>query len=78
MAKGKVIYTQKVEKEIEIPDEIIALYDKSFWDLTEEEDFKICNFCETTWQTLEKNKNFCSRGGIYCEEDGTEWVLEEY
>lgn len=48
MAKGKVIYTQKVEKEIEIPDEIIALYDKSFWDLTEEEDFKICNFCETT------------------------------
>ena len=62
--KGKVVYTQMVEKEIEIPDEIIAIHNKSFWD--------------STWKSLIEEKDFCDKYGIYYEEDGEEWALDEY
>lgn len=76
--KGKVVYTQMVEKEIEIPDEIIAIHDKSFWDWTDEEDSKMRNFCESTWKSLIEEKDFCDKYGIYYEENGAEWALDEY
>lgn len=76
--KGKVIYTQMVEKEIEIPDEIIGIHDKSFWDWTDEEESKMRNFCKSTWESFIEEKNFCDKYGIYYEENGEEWALDEY
>ena len=76
MAKGKIVYTIVVEKEIEIPDEVIAIYDKSWWDWTDEEDSIMDNFTNSIWGTVEE-KDFQPLG-IYYEEDGNEWTLAEY
>ena len=34
MAKGKIVYTHVIEKEIEIPDEIIEANAKFSWEMT--------------------------------------------
>lgn len=73
--KGKLVYTTIVEKEIEIPDEIVEISEKSIFDWTEEEDKKMGTFSENAWGSIEDNFN---RVGIYYEENGQDWILEQY
>ncbi len=73
--KGKITYMAVVEKEIEIPDEVIEISKKSWFDWTEEEDEKMRTFSDNAWNSVEDNYD---RVGIYYEEDGKDWVLEEY
>lgn len=73
--KGKIAYMAVVEKEIEIPDEVIEISKKPWPAWTEEEDEKIRTFSENAWDSIEDNYD---RVGIYYEEDGKDWVLEEY
>lgn len=72
--KGKIIYTAVVEKEIEIPNEIIEIEERSWWSWTSEEEKKVENFSNTAWSGIE----FSNRIGIYYEEDGQLWAIEEY
>ena len=72
--KGKIIYTTVVEKEIEIPDEIIEIQERSWWSWTSEEEKKVENFSNAAWSGIE----FSNRIGIYYEEDGQLWAVEEY
>ena len=73
--KGKIAYTAVVEKEIEIPDEIVEISKKSWFDWTEEEDEKMRIFSESAWDSIEDDYD---RIGICYEENGKEWVLEDY
>ena len=73
--KGKLVYTTIVEKEIEIPDEVIEISEKSWFDWTEEEEKKIKTFSENAWNSIEDN---IDRVGIYYEENGQDWILEQY
>lgn len=73
--KGKLVYTTVVEKEIEIPDEVIKISEKSWFDWTEEEEEKIKTFSENAWNSIEDN---IDRVGIYYEENGQDWILEQY
>ena len=73
--KGKIAYMAVVEKEIEIPDEVIEISKKSWFDWTDEEDEKMRTFSENAWNSIEDSFD---RVGIYYEEDGKDWVLEEY
>jgi hypothetical protein len=73
--KGKITYLAVVEKEIEIPDEIVKIVQKPWFDWTEEEDDKMRTFSDNAWDSIE---NSYDRIGIYYEEDGKDWVLEEY
>lgn len=73
--KGKLVYTTVVEKEIEIPDEIITASDKivtdwdpDAWDLIE-------NFSEKAWQSVDNVEN---RLSIQFEQNDEWWALEEY
>ena len=73
--KGKIVYSIVVEKEIEIPDEIIEI-SKKFWDeWTEEENEKMEIFSEDAWNSIENNYD---RIGIYYKENGEDWELEQY
>lgn len=73
--KGKIAYTAVIEKEIEIPDEIVEISKKSWFDWTEEEDKKMSNFSEQAWDSIEGDYD---RIGICYEENGEEWILEEF
>lgn len=73
--KGKIAYMAVVEKEIEIPDEVIKISKKSWFDWTEEEDEKMRTFSDDAWDSIEDSFD---RVGIYYQEDGKDWVLEEY
>ena len=73
--KGKIAYTAVIEKEIEIPDEIVEISKKSWFDWTEEEDEKMRIFSENAWDSIEGDYD---RIGICYEENGEEWVLEEF
>lgn len=73
--KGTIAYMAIVEKEIEIPDEVIEISKKSWFNWTEEEDEKIRTFSENTWDSIE---NSLDRVGIYYQENGKNWILEEY
>ena len=73
--KGTIAYMAVVEKEIEIPDEVIEISKKSWFDWTEKEDEKMRTFSENAWNSIEDNYD---RVGIYYQEDGKDWVLEEY
>ena len=72
--KGKVVYTAVVEKEIEIPDEIIEISNRSWWDWTDAEEKKVENFSNAAWSGIK----YSDRIGIYYEEDGQLWGVEEY
>ena len=74
--KGKLVYTTVVEKEIEIPNEIIAIHEKSWWDWTDEESDTIDNFTDSIWSTVEE-KDF-QPVGVYYGEDGKDYVLAQY
>lgn len=73
--KGKIAYTTVVEKEIEIPDEIVKISKKSWFDWTEEEDEKMKAFSDHAWDSIEGSFD---RLGICYEENGKDWILEEY
>ena len=73
--KGKLVYTAIVEKEIEIPDEVIAALDKvaTTWDpdayaLMDE-------FSANAWTSVDNVEN---RLSIEFEQDGEWWAFEEY
>lgn len=73
--KGKIAYMAVVEKEIEIPDEVIEISKKSWFDWTDEEDEKMRTFSENAWDAIEDSYD---RVGIYYQEDGKDWIIEEY
>lgn len=73
--KGTIAYMAVVEKEIEIPDEVIEISKKSWFDWTEEEDKKMRIFSENAWDSIGDNYD---RVGIYYQKDGKDWILEEY
>lgn len=73
--KGKIVYLTVVEKEIEIPDEVVEISKKSWVDWTDEEDEKLRVFSENAWNSIE---NSSDRIGIYYQENGKEWILEQY
>ena len=72
---GKIAYTAVIEKEIEIPDEIVKISKKSWRDWTEEEDEKMRIFSEKAWDSIEGDYD---RIGICYEENGEDWVLEQF
>ncbi len=73
--KGKIAYLAVIEKEIEIPDEVAEISKKPWIDWTDEEDEKLRAFSENAWDSIE---NSCNRIGIYYEENGKQWILEQY
>ncbi len=73
--KGKIVYLTVVEKEIEIPDEVVEISKKPWVDWTDEEDEKLGVFSENAWNSIE---NVSDRIGIYYEENGKEWIIEQY
>ena len=73
--KGKVVYTAVVEKEIEIPDEVITAYDKIMTGWDDDAYALIEKFSEKTWENVD---NLESRLSIQVEQDGDWWALEEY
>lgn len=73
--KGKIAYLTVVEKEIEIPDEVVEISKRSWVDWTEEEDEKLRIFSDNAWNSIENNFD---RIGIYYEENGKDYVIEEY
>lgn len=75
--KGKIVYTTVVEKEIEIPDEIVKISKKPWCDCTGEEIEEMEIFSEQAWDSIE-NSDIYDRVGIFYEENGEDWMLEEY
>ena len=73
--KGKIAYTAVIEKEIEIPDEIVKISKKSWRDWAEEEDEKMRIFSENAWDSIEGDYD---RIGICYEENGEDWLLEQF
>ena len=72
--KGKIVYTTIIEKEIEIPDEVVEISEKSWFDWTDEENKIIQTFSENAWNSVD---NVSDRIGIYYKENGEDWMLEE-
>ena len=68
--KGKIVYIAEVEKEIEIPDEIMAIKARNWYNWTEEEEKKVEEFSESVWGEIPWEK----RCGMYCGHA----ALEEY
>ena len=73
--KGKLVYTAIVEKEIEIPDEVITAYDKIMTSWDDDAYALIEKFSEKTWESID---NVESRLSIQVEQDSDWWALEEY
>jgi len=71
--KGKIAYLAVVEKEIEIPDEIVEISKKSWPNWTDEEEEKMELFSKNAWDSIEDDYD---RIGIYYEEDGEDYILE--
>lgn len=71
---GKIVYMAIVEKDVKIPDEIIEISEKSWYDRTEEEDKRLRVFSKNAWDTIE---NYFNCIGIYYSKDGKNWTLEE-
>ncbi len=73
--KGKLTYTTIVEKEIEIPDEVIDALDKvaTTWD---HDAYTLMDeFSEKAWASVDNVEN---RLSIEFEQDGHWWAFEEY
>lgn len=73
--KGKLVYTTVVEKEIEVPDEVVAAFDKiaKTWDA---DAYNLMDeFSEKTWQSID---NLECRLAIRFEQNGKWWTFEEY
>ena len=73
--KGKLTYTTIVEKEIEIPDEVIDALDKvaTTWD---HDAYALMDeFSAKAWANVDNVEN---RLSIEFEQDGHWWPFEEY
>lgn len=73
--KGKLVYTAVVEKEIEIPDEVVAAFDKiaTTWDA---DAYNLMDeFSDSVWKNVDNVEN---RLSIEFNQDGHWWILEEY
>lgn len=73
--KGKLVYTTVVEKEIEIPDEVIDALDKvtTSWDPNA---YALMDkFSADAWASVDDVEN---RLSIEFEQDGEWWAFEEY
>lgn len=75
MAKGKIVYTHVVEKEIEIPDEIIEANAKFSWEMTCEDYDKLEQFSDNLWKQYPDVSERC---GVYYQDADGWWVIEEY
>ena len=73
--KGKITYMAVIEKEIEIPDEVIEISEKSFYNLTEKEDEKMKVFSENAWNSID---NVFYRINICYEKNGKNYIIEDY
>lgn len=71
--KGKLVYMTIVEKDVEIPDRIVEISKKSWYDRTEEEEKRLRTFSKDAWGTIEKYFNSI---GIYYMQDGKNWTLD--
>ncbi len=73
--KGKLVYTAVVEKEIEIPDEVVKALDKiaTSWDY--DANALIDEFSAKAWASVDNVEN---RLSIQFEQDGEWWAFEEY
>ena len=74
--KGKLVYTTVVEKEIEIPDEVIDALDKTAttWDSNDKWAL-IDEFSAKAWASVDNVEN---RLAIEFKRDGKWWAFEEY
>lgn len=73
--KGKLVYTAVIEKEIEIPDEVVAAFDKiaTTWDA---DAYNLMDeFSDSVWKNVDNVEN---RLSIEFNQDGHWWILEEY
>ena len=68
--KGQIVYTKKIEEEVEIPDELIALTEKDGCDLTHEEYKRIDELSDSVWGKIPQRDRY----GIYCGD----LVIKEY
>ena len=73
--KGKIVYTTIIEKEIEVPDEVVAAFDKiaTTWDA---DAYNLMDeFSDNVWKNVDNVEN---RLSIEFNQNGHWWVLEEY
>lgn len=68
--KGKIVYSVVVEKEVEVPDELIALTEKDWDDLTDKEYKRIDELSDSVWGEIPQSDRY----GMYCGD----LVVEEY
>ena len=72
--KGKIIYTTVVEKEIEVPDEIINICETPWEHRTEKQDEILDDYTNNIWEDIEHD----NRIGIYYMKDGKTFYVAEY
>jgi hypothetical protein len=73
--KGKLVYTAIVEKEIEIPDEVIDALDTIATSWDPDANALIDKFSADAWASVDNVEN---RLSIQFEQDGEWWAFEEY
>lgn len=73
--KGKLIYTAVIEKEIEIPDEVIDALDTIATSWDPDANALIDKFSADAWASVDNVEN---RLSIQFEQDGEWWAFEEY
>ena len=73
--KGKLVYTAVVEKEIEIPDEVIDALDKVATSWDPDAYALMDEFSTKAWQSVDNVEN---RLSIEFQQDGEWWAFEEY
>lgn len=73
--KGKLVYTTIVEKEIEIPDEVIDALDTVLTTYDHDAYAIMDKFSAKAWASVDNVEN---RLSIEFEQDGHWWPFEEY
>lgn len=73
--KGKLVYTAVIEKEIEIPDEVIAALDRAATTWDPDAYALMDEFSANAWASIDNVEN---RLSIEFEQDGEWWAFEEY
>lgn len=73
--KGKLVYTTVVEKEIEIPDEVIDALDTVLTTYDHDAYAIMDEFSAKAWASVDNVEN---RLSIEFEQDGHWWPFEEY
>lgn len=73
--KGKLVYTAVIEKEIEIPDEVIDALDTIATSWDSDANALMDKFSADAWASVDNVEN---RLSIQFEQDGEWWAFEEY